>query len=71
MTDQFDRAQENDERFQSNSLKRHQENRITETPDEDDHGRYCLTCGNLISQERLNANPSAVRCVPCQSKQES
>lgn len=29
---------------------------------------YCIDCGTTIPVERLRANPTASRCVPCQSK---
>jgi DnaK suppressor protein len=31
---------------------------------------YCLSCGNPLSQGRLNAMPDAELCVTCQEKQE-
>lgn len=41
-----------------------------EAPDEDDQGnRYCLDCGEIIPQERVQAI-DAVRCVYCAEKRE-
>ena len=31
----------------------------------------CMDCGEAIPRARLEANPAAVRCVPCQQKVES
>jgi DnaK suppressor protein len=35
-------------------------------------GKYgmCVQCGNPIGVERLESQPSAIRCRPCQSKRE-
>jgi DnaK suppressor protein len=30
----------------------------------------CLHCGDRIGTARLHANPTALRCVPCQAKRE-
>ncbi len=38
--------------------------RPQETPDEDEHGRYCLDCGEPIPVARVAAI-QAVRCVHC------
>ena len=70
MTDVFDRAQEteqlNRELAITNALVRHKEK-----PDQDEHGnRFCLSCGEQIAAARLQAEPDAVRCVPCQSRNE-
>jgi len=41
-----------------------------EEPDEDDQGnRYCLDCGEMIPQARVQA-VQAVRCVDCASRLE-
>lgn len=70
MTDQFDKAQELEQTFRDKALA-HQLNRPVEEPDEDEDGnRYCLDCGALIPQDRLDAYPSAVRHVSCQSRKE-
>jgi DnaK suppressor protein len=68
MTDVFDRAQEteqlNRELAITSALVRHKEK-----PDQDEHGnRFCLSCGEQIAVERLQAEADAVRCVPCQSR---
>jgi DnaK suppressor protein len=31
----------------------------------------CIACGEVIPRARLEANPAAVRCVPCQQKLEA
>lgn len=31
----------------------------------------CMDCGEVIPRARLEANPAAVRCVPCQEKVEA
>ncbi|MGK9450307.1 TraR/DksA C4-type zinc finger protein [Acidithiobacillus caldus] len=38
--------------------------RPQESPDEDEHGRYCLDCGETIPTARVAA-VQAVRCVEC------
>lgn len=71
MTDQFDRAQELEERFRDDALHHQLNHRCTEQPDEDEGGnRYCLSCGELIPQDRIEAQPNAVRCVRCQARKE-
>ncbi len=69
MTDQFDKAQELEQRFRDSAIDAHR-NRVTEKPDEEDGIRYCLGCGREIPPQRIEASPDAVRCVPCQSKKE-
>ncbi|MEH8118448.1 TraR/DksA C4-type zinc finger protein [Aeromonas allosaccharophila] len=70
MTDLFDRAQQQEQEFRERAIaqaRRHQQ----EQPDQDEHGnRFCLNCGEQIASERLQAEPAAVRCVPCQSRNE-
>lgn len=71
MTDQFDQAQELEERFRSRAIAQQLKPRQSETPDEDEHGnRYCLSCGIVIPKARIKATPLAVRCVSCQSRKE-
>jgi len=41
----------------------------TEEPDEDEHGRYCLDCGDTIPPARVEA-VHAVRCVECAGRRE-
>ncbi|PML45232.1 conjugal transfer protein TraR [Vibrio tasmaniensis] len=70
MTDQFDKAQELEQTFREKAIA-HQRTHCIEQPDEDEHGnRYCLSCGDTIPTERLEAMPNAVRCVSCQSHKE-
>ncbi len=70
MTDLFDKAQELEQRQRDQALA-NQLHRTVEKPDEDKEGiRYCLDCGIDIPQQRLKAEPNAVRCVPCQSRKE-
>ncbi|MGT0149997.1 TraR/DksA family transcriptional regulator [Vibrio metschnikovii] len=50
MTDQFDKAQEEEQEFRDRALAA-QLTRPMEQPDEDDEGnRYCLSCGVEIPQ---------------------
>lgn len=71
MTDQFDVAQAVEQEFRDRALAA-QLTRPMEQPDEDDEGnRYCLSCGVEIPPERLEAQPTAVRCVSCQTRKES
>jgi DnaK suppressor protein len=69
--DIFDRAQEQDEFFRQKALDKHfagrNSARSENTPYED---RDCLDCGETIPAKRLEANPIATRCVPCQTKYE-
>lgn len=67
--DEFDRASEQEELFRSVSLHR-QRLRPTEKPDEDELGRYCLSCGDTIPEKRVLAVPYVVRCIRCQTKKE-
>ncbi|PSU46653.1 conjugal transfer protein TraR [Photobacterium frigidiphilum] len=69
MTDQLDKAQEFEQTFREKAIA-HQRTRCIEQPDEDEHGRYCLSCGLTIPLDRLEAAPNAVRCVPCQAGKE-
>ena len=71
MTDLFDRAQKNEQETRDRDLANQLARRVTETPDQDAAGnRFCLSCGEQIAAERLQAEPAAVRCVPCQSRNE-
>ncbi|MGL4829884.1 MAG: TraR/DksA family transcriptional regulator [Vibrio sp.] len=69
MTDQFDRAQQLEQEFRDRAiaqqLKRNQDAACAEGEDRD-----CVDCGVAIPQKRIQAMPSAVRCVGCQSKKE-
>lgn len=43
----------------------------TEQPDIDENGvRYCLDCTTAIPEDRITAQPTAVRCVPCAAARE-
>ena len=42
-----------------------------ERPDIDENGvRYCLDCASAIPEDRIMAQPAAVRCVPCATVRE-
>ncbi|MCE5256051.1 MAG: TraR/DksA family transcriptional regulator [Spirochaetaceae bacterium] len=68
--DDIDAAQEREALFQSVALKRalakpHEEKALII------NGRpHCLDCEMPIPQKRLRANPSAVRCIECQTIKE-
>lgn len=68
MSDDFDRASrlETDERERLIAARL---NRPAEQPDEDEHGRYCLDCGETIPPPRV-LSINAVRCVSCQQCRE-
>lgn len=71
MTDLFDRAQKNEQETRDRDLANQLARRVTEIPDQDAAGnRFCLSCGEQIASDRLEAEPDAVRCVPCQSWKE-
>ncbi|MGU5685222.1 TraR/DksA C4-type zinc finger protein [Aeromonas allosaccharophila] len=72
MTDLFDRAQKQEQENRDLALANQRARRRIETPDQDAQGnRFCLSCGSHIASERLEAEPDAVRCVPCASRVES
>lgn len=68
MTDLIDRAAVETDAYIADCIRRHR--KPPETPDEDESGRYCLGCGQLIDLRRLEKTPGAVRCVPCETKRE-
>ncbi len=70
MTEQIDQAQELEQLFRDRALAKHKTSRVHEKPDEEDGIRYCLDCGIDIPQERIEAEPEAVRCVSCQTRKE-
>ncbi|MGD8172153.1 TraR/DksA C4-type zinc finger protein [Vibrio sp. TRT 21S02] len=71
MTDQFDKAQELEQLFRDKAINHQLTQCCIEQPDEDEDGnRYCLSCGSVISLERIEVQPNAVRCVSCQSRKE-
>jgi DnaK suppressor protein len=70
MTDLFDRAQQQEQEFRERAIANARHHR-QEQPDQDEHGnRFCLSCGEQIAAARLQAEPDAVRCVPCQCRVE-
>ena len=70
MTDLFDRAQQQEQEFRERAITNARRHR-KEQPDQDEHGnRFCLTCGEQIATERLQAEPDEVRWVPCQCRVE-
>jgi DnaK suppressor protein len=68
MTDLFDRASEQEEFFRKVSIAT-ATSRVQEEPDEDEHGRWCLDCTQIIPPARVAA-VNAVRCIHCQTKRE-
>jgi DnaK suppressor protein len=66
--DDLDRAYESEEHFRITSIK-NVTLRPLEEPDEDDHGRWCLDCAQIIPHPRVAA-VNAVRCIHCQTKRE-
>lgn len=68
MTDLFDQATESEEIFRRASISR-ATSRLKEEPDEDEHGRWCLDCSQIIPPKRVAA-VDAVRCLHCQAKRE-
>jgi len=67
--DLTDQASQIEERHRELALQRLR-NQPQEEPDEDKDGnRYCLTCGEIIPEERVKA-VQAVRCVHCASARE-
>lgn len=67
--DLFDEAQKQEQRFRERAIKQQQQ-RTQEKPDEDEHGRYCLDCADVIPLARIKALPNAVRCISCQQLKE-
>ncbi|MES9873138.1 MAG: TraR/DksA C4-type zinc finger protein [Candidatus Sedimenticola sp. 6PFRAG7] len=69
--DPVDKAKEAEVRFRNQSLKRQQDHaRETETPHVEDGIHYCIDCGDEIPEERMDARPESVRCVPCKQQKE-
>jgi DnaK suppressor protein len=71
--DIFDRAQQQDEFFRKEALKKHFAKNKIATPSESRlamTNRQCRGCGELIPEKRLKANPEAIRCIACQEKVE-
>lgn len=69
MPDILDRAAELEQRQRDHAIKAAL-HRPTETPRQDEHGRYCRSCGIQIPAQRLVYVPNAVRCVSCQEEHE-
>jgi RNA polymerase-binding transcription factor DksA len=68
MTDFLDRASDQEEFFRNTSIAQAR-SRAQEEPDEDEHGRYCLDCTQIIPLARVAA-VNAVRCIHCQTTRE-
>ena len=68
MSDIVDRAAIETEAWLAECIYR--QRKPVETPDQDADGRYCLSCGITIDPRRVEKAPEAVRCVPCETKQE-
>ncbi|WP_051543196.1 TraR/DksA C4-type zinc finger protein [Thiothrix lacustris] len=62
--DDLDRAQQTEELYRAQALAKALDR--TEEPDEDEMGRYCLSCGVMIPAKRVAA-VNAVRCIDCQT----
>lgn len=63
---QFEQAQALTEQITKAGIEQALDRRL-EAPLEINGRRLCLGCDEAISTARLNANPSAVRCVECQT----
>lgn len=72
MGDIIDRAQRYEEFHRHQSLQAALRSRSAapETPLDIDGVRFCLDCEEPLPPGRVAANPHAVRCVPCQTKEE-
>lgn len=70
MVDAFDRAAELEWQERDFVIKHRHKPKRLERPDEEHGIRYCLGCGKSIPVKRLQARPDAVRCTPCQTKEE-
>jgi DnaK suppressor protein len=71
MGDIIDKAQQNEELFRNNALRKHFAGRSpSPLKGEGVTKRKCRGCGELIPEKRLKANPEAVRCIECQEKVE-
>lgn len=68
--DTVDIAKELELKQRDEALKTHFSNQAKETPLIIDGVRVCLDCDAAIPEERIQANPAAVRCTECQSYQE-
>ncbi|UTV30179.1 TraR/DksA family transcriptional regulator [Photobacterium atrarenae] len=68
MSDAVDRAAIETEAWLAECIYR--QRKPVEIPDEDEGGRYCLSCGITIDPRRVEKAPEAVRCVSCESIRE-
>lgn len=67
MADIVDRAQELEERHREAALISHRQRASACVG----QGRFhCIDCGNQIAPARRRANPSTMRCAPCQNAAE-
>lgn len=66
MPDQIDQAKDIEAMQRADALARHNSNKIIEEPTIIDGLRCCEGCLDVITEQRLNAQPTAVRCVCCQ-----
>lgn len=70
MSDLADHAGDLEE-MQRNEALRARSAVVVEMPRQNGKGkRICLACEERLSQKRLKASPSAVRCVECQDLHE-
>ncbi len=70
MSDEIDAAQEIEDFDRTLALKKALAGQRKEEPLVINGRRCCLTCEGPIPQKRLEANPDAVRCTPCQARKE-
>ncbi len=70
MADDIDRAQQYDEMYRDQALNAHL-NKLRSgagmPPMEFGRPVECVDCGEPIEPKRLQANPTAVRCIACQT----
>ncbi|MDG4811674.1 TraR/DksA family transcriptional regulator [Hydrogenovibrio sp. 3SP14C1] len=68
--DEIDRAQQLEEMQRQQSLAVIQSRRQGKTLMSVPKYRECEDCGESIPQQRLQLNPTTLRCVDCQTKSE-
>jgi DnaK suppressor protein len=67
MGDIIDKAQQNEELFRNNALRKHFAGRSpSPVKGKGVKARKCIGCGEPIPEKRLKANPAARRCIDCQ-----
>ncbi|MGD0020814.1 MAG: TraR/DksA C4-type zinc finger protein [Smithellaceae bacterium] len=68
--DTADFAQKNNEIYLDAALKTQLAKRPADVEAGEIEPGICIDCEGLISRARMAANPQAVRCIDCQTKQE-